>query len=391
MTGESILCLGSHDWDHLWQRHQELMWRLARDGNRVLYVDALGVRAPGVRDWRRIVGRLGKWTRQLVRGVREPVTNVYVYSPLVLPFLNASWAMGINDRWLRLSIQSVVQRLGLGDLIVWVYLPTPMVVKLATSLRRKLLVYDCADAQVYNPRGTVVGLAEAERRLLEQADWVFAASNGLLERVSAYTDRVSLVPNGVNLERFTICRDAFPEPGDVADLPTPRVGYFGQIDERLDLNLLVHLAQSIPDVSLVLLGVLRTDIGALLRQRNVHWLGSKPHAELPAYLAAMDVLLIPYVLNRYTRAIYPAKLHECLAMGKPVVATDLPELRPFHEVVRIAEDADAFVRHVSEALAEDDPALRARRRQVAEANAWQVRYQAIVERLTACLQAERAP
>jgi len=386
LTGESILCLASHDWDYLWQRHQELMWRLAQDGNRVLYVDALGVRTPGIRDWRRILGRLGKGGKQLIRGARQPATNVYVYSPLVLPFLDFSWAVQVNNWWLRFSIRRILERLGFGDLIVWVYLPTPTVITLVNGLQRKLLVYDCVDAQIYNPRGTVVGLMAAERWLLEEADLIFTTSNSLYERAVAHNANVHLVPAGVNLDRFPELLDSSGRsPADLAAIPKPRICYFGQIDDRLDQGIVARVAQSVPGSSLVLLGPIRTDISALLQISNVHWLGAKPHLELASYLARMDVLIMPYQLNDYTRAIYPAKLHECLAVGKPLVTTDLPEVRPFRHVVRIARDADEFLQHILEALAEDNQVVRSQRRRVAEANSWPSRYEMIAEKLVKCL------
>jgi len=389
LTGESIICLASHDWDYLWQRHQELMWRLAQDGNRVLYVDALGVRTPGVRDWRRVVGRLGKWSRQLFRGLRQPVTNVHVYSSVILPFLDSSWAQWANGWWLRFSIRRILHHLGFGDLILWVYLPTPTVVRVVKGLKHKLLVYDCVDAQIYNPRGTVAGLIGSERWLLAQADLVFTTSASLYQHVIAHNAHVHLVPGGVNLDRFPdLPESSNPSPADLASIPTPRICYFGQIDDRLDQGLMARVARSLPSGSLVLLGPIRTDISGLLEMSNVHWLGSKPHTVLASYLARMDVLIMPYELNDYTRAIYPAKLHECLAMGKPLVSTDLPEIRPFCHVVRIAVDGDQFLQYVSEALAGDSEALRAQRREIAEANSWQSRYEVIADELVECLEAK---
>jgi len=363
------------------------MWRLAQDGNRVLYVDALGVRTPGVRDWRRILNRLGKWGKQLTRGTRQPATNLYVYSPLIFPFLDLPWAARINARWLELSIRRVLERLGFGDLIIWVYLPTPTVIALVSRLQRRLLVYDCVDNQIHNPLGTVAGLVTAERWLLAHADLVFTTSKSLYDRIVAYNDNVHLVPAGVNLDRFPeLSESSQRSPADLAGIPTPRICYFGQIDERLDRDILARVARSVPEGALVLLGPMRVDFNTLLQMRNVYWLGAKPHAELASYLAAMDVLIMPYQVNDYTRAIYPAKLHECLATGKPLVTTDLPELRPFRHVVRIAADADEFLRYVSEALAEDSPGLRVRRRRVAEANSWQSRYEIIVGKLVECLE-----
>jgi glycosyltransferase involved in cell wall biosynthesis len=383
LTGESILCLASHDWDYLWQRHQELMWRLAQDGNQVLYVDALGVRPPGIRDWRRILGRLGKWSRQLVRGVRQPAPNVYVYSPVILPFLNSPWALAVNREWLPFPIRRALGHLGFQKPIIWVYLPTPTVMNLVGSVKHKLLVYDCVDAQLHNPQGAVAGLLASEEWLLQQADLVFTTSTSLYERVAARNPNVYMIPAGVNLERFPqMPDDAGLQPPDLAALPRPRICYFGQIDDRLDQDLIVRMVGSVPGCRLVLLGAIRTDVSTLLQMSNVYWLGCKAHTELASYLARMDVLILPYRLNEYTRAIYPAKLHECLAVGKPLVTTDLPEVRPFSQVVRIARDEDEFLRHVSEALVEDDPVMRARRRKVAEANSWQSRYEIIAAKLS---------
>lgn len=389
LRGESILCLASHDWDYLWQRHQELMWRLAEDGNCVLYVDALGVRAPGIRDWRRVLGRLEKWSGQLVRGLRQPMTNVHVYSPVILPFLDSSWAVWANGWWLRFSLHRILRHLGFGDLILWVYLPTPTVMKVVKGLQRKLLVYDCADAQIHNPRGTVAGLIQSEECLLTQADLVFTTSDSLYRHAIAHNGNVHFVPGGVNLDRFPeLPGSSNPSPADLASTPTPRICYFGQIDDRLDQGLMARVARSVPRGSVVLLGPIRTDITPLLEMSNVHWLGSKAHTALGSYLAQMDVLIMPYQLNDYTTAIYPAKLHECLAMGKPLVATDLPEIRSFDHVVRIAADGDEFLQHVLEALAEDSEALRAQRRRVAEANSWRSRYEVLAERLGECLEAK---
>jgi glycosyltransferase involved in cell wall biosynthesis len=137
----------------------------------------------------------------------------------------------------------------------------------------------------------------------------------------------------------------------------------------------------------VLLGSIRIDISDLLQMSNIYWLGSKPHSELASYLARMDLFIMPYRINAYTRAIYPAKLHECLAVGKPLVTTDLPEIRPFHHVVYIAREKNEFLQYISKALAEDDQALRTQRRRVAEANSWQSRYEEIAQTIAKSLAA----
>jgi glycosyltransferase involved in cell wall biosynthesis len=389
LTEQNILCLANHDWDYLWQRHQELMWRLAQDGNRVLYVDTLGIRSPGIREWHRIFERAKKWGAQLVKGIRQPAPNVYGFSPVLLPFLNSPWALRINSFWLRSSIHRTLNHLGFKEPIIWVYLPTPTVANIVNGLQRKLLVYDCVDNQPYSPRGTVAGLQSSEQWLATQADLVFTTSSSLYDQIRSRNSNVYLVPAGVNLDRFSRSFDGSNlPPADLAHIPRPRICYFGQIDDRLDQDLIAEVARCALTGALVLLGAIRTDISHLLQMDNVYWLKSKPHSELSSYLDAMDVLILPYRINDYTQAIYPAKLHECLAVGKPVVTTDLPEIRPFHEVVYIGREKEDFLQCIAKALAEDDPVLLSKRRKVAEANSWQSRYEEIAQKLAECLAAK---
>jgi len=194
---------------------------------------------------------------------------------------------------------------------------------------------------------------------------------------------VHWIPSGVDATFFAA---AAPDPV-VAAIPGPRVGFFGSLDHRLDLGLLGALAGRRPDWSFVLIGPPRVAATALPAAANLHYLGVRPHAELPACLAALDALFLPYVLDEFTRRIHPAKIYECLATGLPVVATDLPSLGGLGAAVRLVAAGDAHAAHAWEealaaALAEGDPELPARRRALARANSWEARLDQI-ERLLA--------
>ena len=164
-----------------------------------------------------------------------------------------------------------------------------------------------------------------------------------------------------------------PAP-EVDCLEGPRIGFFGTLDHRIDLELMRQLAVDHPGWTFVLIGPARGDLRHLIAQDNVHWLGTKSHVELPTYLAGLDAIYLPYVLDGFTRHIYPAKIHECLAQGLPVVATALPALESFRDVIRLVEQPQFFGVEIGIALSDHDPVLRQKRMSLARENSWDVRF-----------------
>jgi glycosyltransferase involved in cell wall biosynthesis len=181
-----------------------------------------------------------------------------------------------------------------------------------------------------------------------------------------------------------------PIPSDLERLPRPRVGFVGALDDyKVDADLLREVAQLQPDWQFVLIGPAGVAgasprVTALAALGNVHMLGSRPHAELPAYLRGMDACIIPYHLNRYTESCLPLKFFEFLGAGKAIISTPLPELLPYASVARFAATAEAFASEIAAALREDDTALREARLEVARENTWEAkaaRMERIVEEL----------
>jgi glycosyltransferase involved in cell wall biosynthesis len=172
-----------------------------------------------------------------------------------------------------------------------------------------------------------------------------------------------------------------PEPADLAALPQPRICFFGTLDVWLDQELLSHVAAAFPAASLILIGPVRYSPDRLLRFPNVHLLGARSHELLPGYLQHMDVLIIPYQLTTYTANVHPVKTYEALATGKPLVTTNLPELRPYAGPVTVAQDSDAFLAGIAAGLVEADPALVEARRALARQNTWDARLRVIKEKL----------
>ena len=347
------------------------MSQFARDGYQVLYVDTLGLRSPRLRDLPRIASRVRN--RLKASGFRRTDHAVHVCSPLVLPFLNSRLARRLNLYRLIPALQKALAQINAEELIVWVYLPTWTVLQCVKTIPHRMLVYECIDALSSNPGGVSRGYQAAEAEILQRADLVLTSSESLYEEKKPHNSQIHWVPSGVAAHFFG---PVAPAAG-VERLKKPQIGFFGALDHRLDLALMQKLAQAHPDWSFVLIGAARCDLSALLVEKNVHFLGTKPHAELPGYLSALDVFYLPYVLDPFTRHVFPAKIYECLAFGKPVVATALPSLAALSGVVRLAAGAEEFERALAAAVAEEDEPLQQQRVALARANAWESRFREI--------------
>lgn len=281
----------------------------------------------------------------------------------------------INAEILAHHIRRVTRALGVAAPILWLY--NPYHAGLAGQCGEKLVCYFNYDEYanfVHNAR-----VKELIRRyddgLTARADVVFATSRAQWQQRKIINPATYFTPNGVDFALFNRALDpATVIPADVARLHKPVIGYLGWLGYQIDLDLLLAVAEACPTCSLALVGP--DDIpecaGArrLRAQPNVHFLGRKAQADLPAYLKAMDVALIPYVLEGYTLTAYPLKLHEYLAAGRAIVATALPELRSFCHVVRMAETRAEFVCQVRAALQENGPPAIAARIAVARENTW---------------------
>ena len=369
---QTIVCFSSIDWDAAWQIHQEVMSRLARAGNRVLFVENTGVRRPALNDLPRLARRLRHWRSPPAPHDLPP--NLRLLSPMIPPFPYSRLALPIKHALLGRSLRRHLRDLGMERPSVWVFLPTPVVVRLATEVDPSLIIYYCADDFASSsPQAMPIEASEAE--LLQCADLVFATSSQLAERARHRNPRVYLMPAGVAFEDFERIRlSDTPLPRDLQALPRPIVGYIGGVNERIDTELVVEAARRLPSFSFAFVGPIRGGMSALKRCANVHLLGPRPHDRIPNYIKGFDVAVIPYRLTAFTHNIYPVKLNEYLAMGVPVVSTPLHEVRAFADehagVVAIAASADEFVAALQAAVQADDAAARSRRVEVARGNSW---------------------
>jgi UDP-galactopyranose mutase len=244
---------------------------------------------------------------------------------------------------------------------LWYY--TPSALRFSDHLAPEAIVYDCMD-ELSAFKNADPELPALERALFHRADLVLTGGHSLYEAKKHSHHNIHPLPSSVDVEHFASARRMKDEPDDQKHIAHPRLGFFGVLDERLDIPLLEGLADARPDWQLVMLGpVVKIDPADLPRRSNIHYLGPKGYMDLPRYIAGWDVALVLFARNDATRFISPTKTPEYLAAGKPVVSTSIRDIvNPYGELglVRIADAVPDFVSACDQALAEDPAARRAR-------------------------------
>jgi 2-polyprenyl-3-methyl-5-hydroxy-6-metoxy-1,4-benzoquinol methylase/glycosyltransferase involved in cell wall biosynthesis len=372
------------DWDWpFWTSRQHLMQEFSQR-SRVLFVDPPMTYASdylGARRDPRLRGKLTRLTRgERLREVRE---NLLVWTPPpTIPFNRVASRfvfdrlLSLNQKVFRTSLRHTLQQLGIRDHVLWVSFNVYYGDAVVGRLSEALSVYHCTD-EISGFPGYPRAISAIEARLASRCDMVLATSEVLRDTKAVYNARSYFVPNAADVELFqrTLTWDG-PEPADLRVLPSPRAGFVGQVEYRFDGALLQYAAEHMPDWSFALIGPVQPghpEVEALRRLPNVHFLGLKDPAQLPAYLAGLQVALIPYKIDPLTRGIYPLKVHEYLAAGKPVVATPIPSLEAMGDHVSIADGGPAIVAAIRKAAADDGPELAQRRSEGAAAHTWRAR------------------
>ena len=332
-----ILCFSHLGWDLVFQRPNHLMVRAARD-RRVFYVEEPHEAA----------------RPSLAMRVREG--GVVVVTPGI-----PARATGVaRESLLRELIDALVRGEGIERPRRWYY--TPLALPWSDHVPAETVVYDCMD-ELTGFRNAPQELHRLEPELLARADIVFTGGHGLYDAKRRRHHNVHAFPSAVDVGHFARARGVVADPDDQAPLGRPRIGYYGVIDERMDLDLLRAIARARPAWSIVLIGpivkISTSDIPAL---RNIYWLGPKPYAQLPAYLGGWDVAIMPFAHNDATAFISPTKTPEYLAGGRPVVSTAIRDVvKPYgeKELARIADTPRDFVAAIEAALVEDRRAAQA--------------------------------
>lgn len=382
------------DWNEDPTSNHHVLRELAKT-RRVLWLNSLATRTPRLSSAR----DLGKIRRKLGEFVRGPVrveNDLWVFTPLVLPLPHLAAARAANRLALRATIRALRLGLGLSRFHLWTFLPN--VPDYVGVLGEELSVYYCVDEWSmfsYLDRERTVDL---ERRLLGKVDAVFAINHALADAKRAVNPATFVSPHGVDVELFgRALRDDTAVPADLAAIAAggkPVVGFYGTLQDWVDLELVEEVARARPDWAIVLIGQIMVDVERLRGLPNVHLLGRRTHAELPAYCKGFDVGIIPYRRQERMEFVNPIKLREYLAAGLPVVSTSVPEVVRYGERCAIADTAPDFVKAIEAALGSGSREAR-RQRAAAMANeSWSARVAEVartIERIAADKAGRRPP
>jgi len=326
----TLLCLSHLRWSFVYQRPQHLMSRFAREYNVLFFEEPVPT------------DEVSPWLE-----VRPDEEGVQV----LVPRLPAGLDEQRTHTALRYLLDDYLGKLGVEDLLVWYY--TPMSLSFADHLKANVVVYDCMD-ELSAFRGAPPELVEREQQLLERADVVFTGGFSIWKAKHTLHPNVHAFPSSVDVAHFAAARKFQNNPPDQAGLGAPRLGFYGVIDERFDIDLLDQIAALRPDWQFVMIGpVVKIDPESLPKRDNIHYLGGKTYDELPGYLAGWNVALMPFAMNESTRFISPTKTPEYLAGGCPVVSTPIADVVSGYGdsgVVLIAATAEEFVAACEKAL-----------------------------------------
>ncbi|HLP73032.1 MAG TPA: glycosyltransferase [Bacteroidales bacterium] len=330
---KDVLCFSHLRWNFVFQRPQHLLSRWARE-HRVFFIEE-----PVFTDHE-----------------SNFLKTVYVDSRLIIitPHVSRRYGEAEVNGYLRESVIQIVSWYQVSKYLLW-YL-TPMAVEFTSGLSPEITVYDSMD-ELSSFRGAHPNMLKNEERLMKMADVVFTGGQSLYEYKKHRHHNIHPFPSSIDQRHFESGIDG-PDPADQSGIGHPRVGFFGVLDERLDIDLLDKLALFMPDVNFIMIGpVVKIDPASLPKHENIFYLGQKNYSELPFYLGGWDVAILPFAKNESTRFISPTKTPEYLAAGKPVVSTSIHDVViPYGELglVEIADDAETFAFAVRKLLGRKD-------------------------------------
>lgn len=334
MPTKNLICFSHLRWDFVFQRPQHLLTRFSANA-KVFYFEEpiFDAQEDG---YLHLSARSNSLT-------------------VIVPHLK----IGLNACEVSNKLISLLDKfLSSADLQEWTFwYYTPMALSFTDKYKPKLIIYDCMDelsAFKFAPE-ELIGL---ERRLLAKADLVFTGGHSLYESKKQQHSNIHPFPSSIDKQHFALSRNVKAQPADQQNIAGPKLGFYGVIDERFDIELIGNMASLRPDWQFVLIGpVVKIDEATLPRNKNIHYLGQKSYQELPAYLSGWDIALIPFQLNESTRFISPTKTPEYLAAGIPVISAPIRDVvKPYgiKKLVHIASSCDEFIEAIELEFSKSD-------------------------------------
>ncbi|MFC1668262.1 hypothetical protein ACFL1T_02610 [Chlamydiota bacterium] len=369
-----IVCIGK-DWQESPTSNNHIMSILAKE-NTVLWLNSTGLRTPSLtssHDLKKIIKKIS----QHIKGLLCIKDNLYVYTPLVLPFPKYTLIRKVNELLFRFILRRILKKLKVKNSEIWLFYPTAY--DLIKRVKRDILIYYCTDEWSQFSYLNSRLMKQTERHVLKDADIVFTTSKVLFQSKKKYNKNTYYMPHGVDYELFSDEQlKSLTAPIDIINIRNPIIGFYGLIQDWIDFFLIRKIAETHPEWSLVLIGKIATDISVIKDINNIFLLGEKKYKLLPLYAQSFAVGIIPYNMRDVRmHTVNPTKLFQYLAVGLPTVCVDLPEVRDYNSIVSIAKTDKEFIELIEENLTSDTLEKRMNRRAAVKNETWDKRVEKI--------------
>lgn len=367
-----------------WGRHpsscQHIFKRIAQN-NKILWINTIGMRLPhfGFYDFLRVCNKLISWFKK----ERKVEDNMIAYSPFMTPFSNIKFFRKLNNRLLIRGIRRQCQRHSL-DLPVLIT-TVPNIADIVGHLGEKRCIYYCVDDFTTWPGLLKREMLDMEKKLLEKVDLILTSSKVLYKEKRTKRCSTYYFPHGVDVKHFEKSGQLTTMVHNrIKNVKRPIVGYFGLLDERIDLNLIEYILKAKTEYSIAIVGPVALNIGKLKKFKNIFFFGSVRYEVLPNYIKAFDVCILPYRLSQSTKSINPLKLKEYLATGKPVVSVMLPEVEEYKDIVAIADNYPDFVKGIELAIENNSNEWIIRRQDRISSESWEEKAKIMLNYINQC-------
>ena len=369
MIHDRVIVCVANSWDYDPTCKHHIMSVLGRH-NDIVWINYHGTRRPSAT--RADLWAIGLTLRRVAGGIKRVGPRFIQTTPLVIPGASHPLLSSLSRRLLKTQIRRAIRHVeGAANKPLQVWAFAPDVPYLIGSFKEECFVYYCTDEFSRFKDLSAARVTATENELLDRADVVFVTSETLLRNKERRRADVVLARHGVEFDLFAAAWQNPPVlPEDVACFDGPIFGFFGLIHHWIDVALLAEVARLRPTYSFVFLGEWKVDVSSLRRLPNVYLLGRKRHGELPAYCAAFDAGLLPFLRDELAPSINPIKMYEYLAAGLPIVSTPLPEAERFAGPIRFASTPRAFAERCDEVLATARPGRREAISRTVESESW---------------------
>lgn len=379
----NIVLFSTADWDNpFWTNKQHMAKTFEKYGNKVIYIDSLGIRKPKVD--KRDIFRILKRIKSLFKPYRKVSDNIWVISPFIIPFHHLLLIRKFNDVLLSFIIKVLMFFLNFKEYIVWTY--SPIADTIIDKFQPLNTIYHCVDDLSALPNVDKKLLKERELNLIYKSDYIFTTSRSLYEYIKPINNSTYYQNNVCDYDHFTKAKkNIFEMPYDLKAFNEPIIMFIGAISSyKVNFKLLSNIAQKHKNWNIVAIGQVGegqpdTNIELLTKEENIHLLGPKRYSEIPVYLHFADVSIIPANINDYTKSMFPMKFFEYLSSGLQVVTTNLYSLQEYKDISYICESEELFELSLIDILEKGNSKNKEMIDEECQKHTWDNRYRKMME------------